>query len=109
METSGTNKRSSEIQFDTDNCYEIICRWLFLSSSSLERFESCNLMVGANFPTGGASSHGEHSPLLQFLLLDTLSMGDQKFTRQVGLRRVINATLGNVNAKLYVDSRCVYF
>lgn len=73
----------------------------FLSASNLERsssfrdLESRNLMAGPNLPRGGASSHGEHLPLSQVLLLDTLSMGDQKFTRQVELRRVINAAVGS--------------
>lgn len=74
----------------------------FLSSSNLERsssfretLESRNLMAGPNLPRGGASSHGEHLPLSQVLLLDTLSMGDQKFIRQVELRRVINAAVGS--------------
>lgn len=73
----------------------------FLSASNLERsssfrenLESRNLMAGSNLPRVGTSSHGEHLPLSQLLSLDTLSMGDQKFTRHFDLRRVINAALG---------------
>ncbi|GLJ55556.1 hypothetical protein SUGI_1193220 [Cryptomeria japonica] len=66
------------------------------SSSFRENFDSRILTAGANFPRGSTSVHGEHLPLSQVLLLDTLSMGDQKYPRYLELKRVTNAVVGNV-------------
>ncbi|KAH9317385.1 hypothetical protein KI387_019154, partial [Taxus chinensis] len=64
------------------------------SSSFRENIESRILTAGGNFPRGSTSLHGEHLPLSQVLLLDTLSMGDQK--RQADLKKVTNSALGIV-------------
>eukprot|EP01018_Ginkgo_biloba_P012311 Gb_07255 [translate_table: standard] len=66
------------------------------SSSFRENLENRLLTAGSNLHRGGTSAHGELLPLSQVLLLDLLSMGDQKHARQVELRRVINAAMGSV-------------
>lgn len=50
--------------------------------------------AGGNFPGSSGLSHGELQPLSQVLSLEVVSSGEQKISRQLELRRAINAAVG---------------
>ncbi|XP_065870309.1 uncharacterized protein [Euphorbia lathyris] len=63
------------------------------SGSFREGSESRSFGSGASTPR--ASSSSEVGSILQYLLLDPITMGDQKYTRSGELRRVLGISLGN--------------
>ncbi|KAJ1436271.1 hypothetical protein SESBI_04302 [Sesbania bispinosa] len=50
---------------------------------------------GANMSRGNSTSAGESAPATQSLMLDPITIGDQKYTRSGELRRVLGISFGN--------------
>ncbi|RDX83388.1 hypothetical protein CR513_35686 [Mucuna pruriens] len=65
------------------------------SASFREGNEGQALILGANMSRGNSTSAGDLSSVAQCLMLDPITMGDQKYTRSGELRRVLGISFGN--------------
>lgn len=52
-------------------------------------------ILGANMSRGSSTSAGDLASVTQCLMLDPITMGDQKYTRSGELRRVLGISFGN--------------
>ncbi|KAK7343365.1 hypothetical protein VNO77_12041 [Canavalia gladiata] len=66
------------------------------SASFHEGNEGQMFISGANMPRGNSTSAGDYlASVAQGLMLDPITMGDQKYTRSGELRRVLGISFGN--------------
>lgn len=67
------------------------------SASFREGNEGQMYTSGATMSRGNYTSAGDSAPVTQWLLLDPITMGDQKYTRSGELRRVLGISVGNTH------------
>ncbi|CAJ1977595.1 unnamed protein product [Sphenostylis stenocarpa] len=65
------------------------------SASFREGNEGQMFISGANMSRGNSTSAGDLTSVAQCLMLDPITMGDQKYTRSGELRRVLGISFGN--------------
>ncbi|KAG4984609.1 hypothetical protein JHK87_029358 [Glycine soja] len=65
------------------------------SASFREGNEGQMFISGANMSRGNSTSAGDLASVAQCLMLDPITMGDQKYTRSGELRRVLGISFGN--------------
>ncbi|KAG4918666.1 hypothetical protein JHK85_056947 [Glycine max] len=66
------------------------------STSFREGNEGQMFISGANMSRGNSTSAGDLASVAQCLMLDPITMGDQKYTRSGELRRVLGISFGNI-------------
>nr|KYP69157.1 hypothetical protein KK1_008342 [Cajanus cajan] len=67
------------------------------SASFREGNEGQMFVSGANLSRGSSTSAGDLASVAQCLMLDPITMGDQKYTRSGELRRVLGISSGNTH------------